>query len=163
MAKPASAFVLGVVLLGTLGGCQHPSPPAPEPEGTANDLARPTESPETKPPAAAPSAAEPAGLGFLRQPAPMRGTGKEAALYEIGAFPLRTITLRPGPEDDVQLVQIYCVGCHSTAYIAMQPQLSRATWEAEVKKMRGTFGAVIPDPVATRIVTYLSAYYGSNR
>lgn len=103
------------------------------------------------------------GLGALRQPAPMRLGAQAASLYEVGAFPLRQTELRPGPEDDRQLLEVYCVGCHSTAYIAMQPPLSRAGWEAEVKKMRGTFGAVIPDPAATRIATYLSAYYGSGK
>jgi hypothetical protein len=156
--------VLGTVLVLTVVSCQHPPAPAKESEETTGDLAQPAAGAGTskRPDAAALAAAEPAGLGFLRQPAPMHSAGKEAALYEIGAFPLRNTQLRPGPEDDVQLVQIYCVGCHSTAYIAMQPRLSHAAWEAEVKKMRGTFGAVIPDPVATRIVTYLSAYYGSN-
>lgn len=103
------------------------------------------------------------GLGALLQPAPMRLGGQPASLYEVGAFPLRQTQLRPGPDDDRQLVEVYCVGCHSTAYIAMQPPLSRAGWEAEVRKMRGSFGAVIPDPAATRIATYLSAYYGSGK
>lgn len=85
------------------------------------------------------------------------------ALYEVGAFPLRKTDLRPGPEDDRQLLEVYCVGCHSTAYIAMQPPLSRTAWEAEVQKMRGAYGAVIPDPAASRIATYLSSYYGNGR
>lgn len=93
----------------------------------------------------------------------MRIGSQPAALYEVGEFPLRTPSLRPGPEDDRQLVEVYCVGCHSTTYITMQPPLSRAGWEAEVKKMRGAFGAVVPDPAATRIATYLSAYYGSGK
>jgi hypothetical protein len=97
----------------------------------------------------------------MPQPAPMRMGGQAATLYEVGAFPLRTVKLRPGPEDDMRLVEIYCVGCHSPLYVAMQPPLSRAGWEAEVQKMRNTYGAVIPDPTATRIATYLSSYYGS--
>ena len=71
-----------------------------------------------------------------------------------------TNTLTP---DDKRLVEVYCVGCHSTTYIAMQPPLSRSGWEATIKKMRGSYGAVIPDPAAERIVTYLSAYYGNSR
>lgn len=82
------------------------------------------------------------------------------ALYEVGAFPVRMTELRPGPEEDRRLVEVYCVGCHSTAYIAMQPPLSQKGWEAEVQKMRSTFGAVIPDPAAARITAYLSTYYG---
>lgn len=86
--------------------------------------------------------------------------GDSPTLYEVGPFPLRATELKPGPEDDRQLVELYCVGCHSTSYIAMQPPLSRTGWESEVQKMRATFGAVIPDAAATRISTYLSAYYG---
>ena len=101
-------------------------------------------------------------LGFLRQPAPARIEDKDvrSAMYSVGEFPPHAPSLRPGPEDDRQLIDVYCVGCHSTAYIAMQPPLSRTQWEAEVQKMRSTFGAVVPDPAAQRIATFLHAYYG---
>jgi hypothetical protein len=102
----------------------------------------------------------PAGLGSLRQPAPMKMGALAPGVYAVGPFPPRETVLRPGPEDDRHLVEVYCVGCHSPAYIAMQPPLSGKQWEAEVKKMRQAFGAVIPDAAATRIATYLAAYYG---
>ena len=53
-----------------------------------------------------------------------RASGQAPALYEVGPFPLRMTLLRPGPEDDRQLVELYCVGCHSTTYIATQPPSS---------------------------------------
>jgi len=101
-------------------------------------------------------------LGFLRQPAPARIEDKDvrSAMYSVGEFPPNAPSLRPGPEDDRQLIDVYCVGCHSTAYITMQPPLSRMQWEAEVQKMRSAFGAVVPDPAAQRIATFLHAYYG---
>jgi hypothetical protein len=153
----AAVAALGASLL----GCSKapPAPPAAAPDLSAAAV----ETGAAAPPPSRPAPAAPQGLGALRQPAPMRVGNQPPALYEVGAFPLRKAELRPGPEDDRQLVEIYCVGCHSTAYIAMQPPLSRAAWDAEVQKMRGAYGAVISDPAASRIATYLSAYYGDGR
>lgn len=97
-------------------------------------------------------------LGVLLQPIPK--LPEEGSVYSVGEFPLHSIPLLPGPEDDLHLVQTHCSVCHSTSYISAQPPLSRAAWEAEVKKMRTAYGAVIPDPVALRITTYLQSYYG---
>jgi cytochrome c5 len=97
-------------------------------------------------------------LGVLLQPIPK--LPEEGSVYAVGEFPLHSIPLLPGPEDDLHLVQTHCSVCHSTSYISAQPPLSRAAWEAEVKKMRTAYGAVIPDPVALRITTYLQSYYG---
>jgi sulfite dehydrogenase (cytochrome) subunit B len=48
-----------------------------------------------------------------------------------------------------------CMICHSPSYITMQPPLSRKTWEANVVKMRTTFGAPIPETLVPEIVDYL--------
>ena len=95
-------------------------------------------------------------------PKVQRLSDKDAAssVYSIGEPPLNPPALRPGPEDDRHLIEVYCVGCHSTVYIVMQPPLPRATWEAEVAKMRSAYGAVVPDPAAQRIATFLHSYYG---
>ena len=53
-----------------------------------------------------------------------------------------------------------CVICHSTSYITMQPAFPRKTWEAEVDKMRKTFGAPVPDALVPEIVNYLMAIRG---
>lgn len=113
------------------------------------------------PPPPAVSSDRPA-LGLLQQPKVQRLSDKDAAssVYSIGEPPLNPPALRPGPEDDRHLIEVYCVGCHSTAYIVMQPPLPRATWEAEVAKMRSAYGAVVPDPAAQRIATFLHSYYG---
>jgi sulfite dehydrogenase (cytochrome) subunit B len=66
--------------------------------------------------------------------------------------------LRPGP--GVEAVQRYCVRCHSSAYVAIQPSLTAAQWTAEVTKMRRVFGASIPDDAAATIVQYLTVEYG---
>lgn len=163
---PSSARARLVCLLGmSLAGC--PGTPAPPPG--PREPAETPDTPETALPdlerwqpvrrrPEPPRPREPAGLGALRQPEPV--LPREGAVYEVAEFPPRSPELRVGTEDDSNLVGVYCVGCHSPAYIAGQPPLTRAGWEAEVNKMRTAYGAAIPDPVATRIATYLHAYYG---
>ncbi len=53
----------------------------------------------------------------------------------------------------------FCSLCHSTRYITMQPPLPAASWEAEVTRLRKTFGAPVPDPPAALIIKYLQAHY----
>jgi len=53
-----------------------------------------------------------------------------------------------------------CLTCHSSAYVSMQPRLSRAQWSAEVAKMVKAYGAPVPDDQVPVIVDYLTAEYG---
>ena len=99
-------------------------------------------------------------LGLLRQSTPKLPA--PGSVYAIAVLPLHTPPLQDGTEDDRRLVEVYCVGCHSTTYISMQPPLPRDRWEAEVKKMITAYGAVVPEPIAVRIATYLHAYYGNS-
>ena len=66
--------------------------------------------------------------------------------------------LKPGPGVDV--VRANCVACHSTDYIARQPDSEAKKWEAEVKKMISVFGAPISEADTKVIVDYLSSAYG---
>lgn len=56
--------------------------------------------------------------------------------------------------------QRYCLTCHSSAYVAMQPPFTKAQWTAEVLKMRTAYGAAIPDDAVAPIADYLTATYG---
>jgi len=47
------------------------------------------------------------------------------------------------------------LACHSAEMILVQPALPRATWQAEVDKMRGVYKAPIEDNDAQAIVDYL--------
>lgn len=144
-----------------LGAC--PPPPAPPPPAAA-DLAERAAPPSEAAPKKLPEDAEPvihpSELGQLRQPLPKLPA--EGSLYAVADFPQHTPPLHEGTADDRRLVEVYCVGCHSTTYISMQPPLPRERWEAEVKKMISPFGAMLPDNVAVRIATYLHAYYGDS-
>lgn len=97
----------------------------------------------------------PAELGILRQPAPAQLSPD--ANFQVSAYPVPAVDLAPG--DGLQDVQIYCNICHSTRYIIMQPPFSASTWEAEVNKMKKTFGAAIPDDSTQKIILYLQAHY----
>lgn len=97
----------------------------------------------------------PAELGSVRQAAPIELLPDSN--YQVSAYPAPAADLIPG--DGIQEVRIYCNTCHSPSYIAMQPALPAATWEAEVNKMNKTFGAAIPDDSTQKIILYLQAHY----
>jgi hypothetical protein len=97
----------------------------------------------------------PDGLGLMAQPAPAAHT--EDSLYEVSSYPVFSTQLADGAgraETDIA-----CSSCHTTRYIAMQPPLPSATWEAEVRKMIKTYGAQISDADARKITQYLEAHY----
>jgi mono/diheme cytochrome c family protein len=48
-----------------------------------------------------------------------------------------------------------CLSCHTTMYISMQPPLTAAKWEEEVRKMQKTYGAPIAEEQVKPIVQYL--------
>ena len=72
------------------------------------------------------------------------------------------------PSEDVTLpdlpgrakVTSACVACHTPRYVLEQPPLPRKTWEAEVDKMRKTYGAPVADEDVPAIVEYLVAIRG---
>lgn len=78
------------------------------------------------------------------------------------AFKPMTMELPPdaaafpdGP--NVKTVTRNCLACHSADMVLDQPLLPRATWAAEVTKMRNVYKAPISDADATLIVDYLAA------
>lgn len=77
--------------------------------------------------------------------------------YSVSPFPSLAPKLAEG-EGQVE-TESFCITCHSTRYITMQPPLPAATWEAEVNKMIKTFGAPIPEASAKKIISYLEMRY----
>ena len=89
----------------------------------------------------------------------MLGTAAWAA---TPAFKLMTVELPPdaaafpdGP--NVKTVTQNCLACHSADMVLDQPLLPRATWAAEVVKMRNTYKAPLNDADIPLIVDYLAA------
>ena len=58
---------------------------------------------------------------------------------------------------NVKVVTQNCLACHSADMVLDQPLLPRATWAAEVTKMRNVYKAPISDADAALIVDYLAA------
>ena len=98
---------------------------------------------------------EPATLGQLAQAA--RSDIAADSAYGVGSYPLYPPELDAG--DGKAETEAYCSMCHSTRYITMQPPLPGAAWEAEVTKMKKTFGATIPDEATSKILLYLKEHY----
>lgn len=85
------------------------------------------------------------------------GENSPGSVYGVSSYPLHPPELEPG--DGKAETEAYCSVCHSTRYVTMQPPLPGATWEAEVTKMKKTFGATIPDEAASKITRYLQEHY----
>jgi hypothetical protein len=74
--------------------------------------------------------------------------------YDAGQYPIYYPELAAGDgKDDAEN---YCELCHGPRYLTVQPA---QVWTDEVKKMRKTFGAPIPDDTAQRIIAYLGSHY----
>jgi hypothetical protein len=97
----------------------------------------------------------PATFGQLLQPS--SATLTDDSVYQISAYQLYPPELAEG--EGRAETESFCSLCHSTRYIIMQPPLPAAAWEAEVTKMRKTFGAPISDASASLIINYLQAHY----
>lgn len=97
----------------------------------------------------------PATLGQLQQAAPPVLT--EDSVYQVSAYPEYSPALPEGEGHDE--TASFCSLCHSTRYITMQPPLPADKWEAEVTKMRKTFGAPIPEASAAKILKYLQSHF----
>ncbi len=69
------------------------------------------------------------------------------------------IKLKDGPGKEA--VERNCSVCHNLDYIPMNsPFLSRAGWDAAIKKMTGPFGATIDAADSQAILDYLATNYG---
>jgi hypothetical protein len=64
-----------------------------------------------------------------------------------------------GPGSDA--INNNCLACHSAGMVLNQPPLPRATWQAEVSKMRAAYKAPISDEDAATIVDYLTRIKGA--
>ena len=90
----------------------------------------------------------------------MQGTPEPlqaGSVYTTGALPALPPKLPDGPGKE--LVESFCVGCHSLRYIAMQPPLSAQQWAKEVDKMIRDYGAVVGDEARSQILSYLKTNF----
>ena len=78
----------------------------------------------------------------------------------VRSIPTKTLPVELPDAPGKNLIAANCVICHTPNYIMMQPPFPRKVWEAEVTKMRTTFGAPIPEALVPQIVDYLVAARG---
>jgi hypothetical protein len=64
----------------------------------------------------------------------------------------------PGAKADA--INNNCLTCHSAGMVLNQPAMPRATWQAEVDKMRTVYKAPIPEEDVKPIVDYLAQLKG---
>jgi cytochrome c5 len=100
------------------------------------------------------------------EPAPRPATADAAVqpaqvadgVRSVPAYPVVWPDMPNGPGKDIYLAN--CVTCHSQLYVLMQPNFPRKTWQAEVEKMKKTYGALIDDKNMPSIVDYLMSFRG---
>jgi hypothetical protein len=83
-----------------------------------------------------------------------------AGARQIPTFRSVKIVLPTGGElypdgPDVEAIDNNCLACHSIEMVLTQPMLSKATWTAEVSKMRNVYKAPVADEDIDAIVNYL--------
>ena len=96
---------------------------------------------------------------FVAAACAVSGISAGAAALNID-LPAETAAFKPGPHLD--LVKARCLVCHSADYVSTQPpNLPRATWTAEVNKMKKVYGAPLGDEDIKPLVEYLVKTYGN--
>lgn len=86
------------------------------------------------------------------------GASDAAAGVRQYQLPGESAAYRAAPS--LETVQNNCLACHSADYVTTQPRgLGVKFWEAEVTKMRTSYGAPISDEDARTIIHYLSNAY----
>ena len=105
---------------------------------------------------------------MLPQPGHSAGEpGAPAASVAAGGFTLTSVGVTlpesdqafpPGPGKDV--AEQNCTMCHSAGMVLTQPVLAKASWEAEVNKMRLVYKAPIAAEDVPAIVAYLASIKG---
>jgi hypothetical protein len=100
-------------------------------------------------------------LPTLALPFASHGAQPPFALKSVTVeLPTSTRGFPAGP--GVETVSANCVICHSPGMVLNQPALTKAAWEAEVRKMITVYKAPIPDSAVAPIVAYLAQIRGAN-
>jgi hypothetical protein len=87
---------------------------------------------------------------------PSTVTGGGVTLHSVNVeFPDRG-RMFPG-DSSADAINNNCLACHSAGMVLTQPALSRAEWQSEVEKMRGTYKAPVEESDVPAIVDYLVA------
>jgi mono/diheme cytochrome c family protein len=94
-------------------------------------------------------------VGSLAMTAAAMAAPAPAFKSQAVELPADAAAFPDGP--NVKVVTQNCLACHSADMVLDQPLLPRATWAAEVTKMRNVYKAPVSDADAALIVDYLAA------
>ena len=87
-----------------------------------------------------------------------------SAIEKLTAFKSESVDLpfgdRSFPAPNADAINNNCLSCHSAGMVLNQPILPRATWQAEVDKMRAVYKAPIAEGDVKPIVDYLAQLKG---
>ena len=99
-------------------------------------------------------------IGSAAQSKPSPKTSPKSGASDVVQIKLPSLPgeILKGP--NVEVYEKNCLICHSSRYVAMQPNFPRATWQKEVKKMIDAYGANVPEAEQPQIVDYLVAVKG---
>lgn len=89
---------------------------------------------------------------------PDSGTAKEAGftLNSLSVeLPMDEVLFSEGAE--AEAMNNNCLACHSTEMIHYQPKLTRAQWEAIIKKMQDVYKAHINEDEVPALIAYLTS------
>ena len=88
--------------------------------------------------------------------APSTVTGAGVTLHSVNVEFPDPGRMFPG-DSKADAINNNCLACHSAGMVMTQPSLSRAEWQSEVEKMRGTYKAPVEESDVPAIVDYLVA------
>ncbi len=88
-------------------------------------------------------------------------TAAAAAQATTITLPPETATFEQSTLPGYQKVLQNCTACHAAQYMQTQPASSLKWWQGEVRKMKATYGANIPDADMDVMADYLFSVYGS--
>ena len=103
-----------------------------------------------------------ARLAIAQQPAPPAApsvSAGEITLHSVSVDLPNSERTFPGG-GDAEAINANCLTCHSAGMVLNQPTLTRASWQAEIEKMRGQYKAPVNQADVPAIVDYLAKYKG---
>jgi cytochrome c5 len=91
--------------------------------------------------------------------APSTVTGGGVTLHSVNVEFPDPGRMFPG-DGKADAINNNCLACHSAGMVLTQPAMSRAEWQSEVEKMRGSYKAPVEEADVPAIVDYLVALKG---
>ncbi|HEX4367484.1 MAG TPA: sulfite--cytochrome C oxidoreductase subunit B [Rhodopila sp.] len=91
---------------------------------------------------------------------PAAATAAGITLHSVSVeFPASDRLFQGGPA--AEAINNNCLTCHSAGMVLNQPNLTQASWQAEVDKMRSQYKAPVDEHDVPAIVAWLASHKGA--